>query len=166
MSGELQPFELIYVPRGEQLRSFSGQSFQPSTSFFVAMWCINAGVPVYLSKRAELVDEAGGHSVLGRPVFAADATRLGKDWEKVRHQHVHLHRKVTFSADLKACCTRETELLDLKVTLASPPVTVKQDRLSVFSAILQQVSTPCIASKEQYDILMGQRASDLICWRF
>lgn len=71
MSGELQPFELIYVPRG---------------------------VPVYLSKRAELVDE---------------------DWEKVRHQHVHLHRKVT---------------------LASPPVTVKQ---------------------EQYDILMGQRDSPM-----
>ena len=69
MSGELQPFELIYVPRGEQLRSFAVQSFQPSPSFFVTMWCIHAGVPVYLSKRAELVDEAGGHSVLGRPVL-------------------------------------------------------------------------------------------------
>eukprot|EP00435_Cladocopium_sp_Y103_P070091 s475_g34.t1 len=71
MSGELQPFELIYVPRG---------------------------VPIYLSKRAHLVDE---------------------DWERVRHQHVHLHRKVT---------------------LASAPVTVKQ---------------------EGYDILMGQRAAAL-----
>ncbi|CAL1138984.1 unnamed protein product [Cladocopium goreaui] len=67
MSGELQPSELIYVPRG---------------------------VPIHLSKRVHLVDE---------------------DWERARHQHVHLHRKVT---------------------LASTPVTVKQ---------------------EGYDILMGQR---------
>lgn len=67
MSGELQPSELIYVPRG---------------------------VPIHLAKRVHLVDE---------------------DWERARHQHVHLHRKVT---------------------LASTPVTVKQ---------------------EGYDILMGQR---------
>mmetsp|Transcript_10132 Transcript_10132/g.30026 ORF Transcript_10132/g.30026 Transcript_10132/m.30026 type:complete len:332 (+) Transcript_10132:1-996(+) len=58
MSGELQPFELVYVPKGASLE---------------------------LACYAETVDE---------------------EWEKFRHQHVHLHRKVTLTA---------------------PPLTVKQE---------------------------------------
>lgn len=63
MSGELQPFELIYVPKGLQVR---------------------------LERRAEVVEE---------------------EWEKFRHAHVHLHRKVT---------------------LVMPVVTVKQDQFDIF----------------------------------
>lgn len=58
MSGELQAFELVYLPKGATLE---------------------------LACYAETVDE---------------------EWEKFRHQHVHLHRKVTLTA---------------------PPLTVKQD---------------------------------------
>jgi len=63
MSGELNPFELVYVPKG---------------------------LPVRLARDPEIVDE---------------------QWEKFRHPHVHQHRKVT---------------------LASPPLTVKQDKYDVF----------------------------------
>merc|ERR1719231_1593510 len=63
MSGELNPFELVYVPKG---------------------------LPVRLARDPEIVDE---------------------QWEKLRHPHVHQHRKVT---------------------LASPPLTVKQDKYDVF----------------------------------
>merc|ERR1711972_293213 len=59
MSGELQPFELIYVPRG---------------------------LTVHLATGPAVVDE---------------------EWERTRHQHVHLHRKVT---------------------LAMPAMTVKMDK--------------------------------------
>ena len=65
MSGELQPFELIYVPRGEEswnlklLLDFS--RWQKSFAFdFVLQdvcWQTVAGVPIYLSKRAHVVDE-------------------------------------------------------------------------------------------------------------
>merc|ERR1712048_743925 len=64
MSGELQPFELIYVPKG---------------------------LPVRLAREPSLVDE---------------------EWEKYRHQHVHLHRKIV---------------------LAAPPLTVKQDQYDIFA---------------------------------
>jgi len=64
MSGEVDPFELVYVPKG---------------------------LPIHLACEASIVDE---------------------DWEKHRHQHVHLHRKVV---------------------LASPPLTVKQDKYDIFA---------------------------------
>lgn len=63
MSGELQPFELIYVPKG---------------------------LPVRLAQSPSPVDE---------------------EWEKYRHQHVHMHRKVT---------------------LIAPPLTVKQDQYDIY----------------------------------
>lgn len=63
MSGELEPFELIYVPKG---------------------------LPVHLATEPALVEE---------------------EWEKSRHQHVHLHRKLI---------------------LASPPLTMKQDKYDIF----------------------------------
>lgn len=63
MSGDLQPFELIYVPKGLVVR---------------------------LAERASLVDE---------------------EWEKSRHPHVHLHRKIT---------------------LAAPPLTITQDKYEIF----------------------------------
>jgi len=63
MSGEVEPFELIYLPKG---------------------------LPIQLASEPALVDE---------------------EWEKCRHQHVHLHRKVL---------------------LASPPLTVKQDKYDIF----------------------------------
>jgi hypothetical protein len=63
MSGELQPFELIYVPKG---------------------------LVVELKCPIELVEE---------------------QWEKFRHAHVHQHRRVT---------------------LARPPLTVKQDKYDIF----------------------------------
>lgn len=63
MSGELEPFELVYLPRG---------------------------VPVQVTCEPTAVDE---------------------EWEKNRHQHVHMHRKVV---------------------LASPPLTVKQDKYDIF----------------------------------
>lgn len=63
MSSELQPFELIYVPKG---------------------------LPVQLTQEACAVSE---------------------EWEKYRHQHVHLHRKIV---------------------LASPPLLVKQDQYEIF----------------------------------
>lgn len=62
MSGELQNFELIYVPKG---------------------------VPIQLSQRWGPVEE---------------------EWEKNRHQHVHLHRQVM---------------------LIAPPLTVKQDQYDI-----------------------------------
>eukprot|EP00440_Ansanella_granifera_P022915 gb/GFBE01024886.1/.p1 GENE.gb/GFBE01024886.1/~~gb/GFBE01024886.1/.p1 ORF type:complete len:315 (+),score=65.82 gb/GFBE01024886.1/:1-945(+) len=62
MSGELQPFELIYLPRG---------------------------LPLQLAGSPAVVDE---------------------EWETIRHQHVHLHRKVV---------------------LASPPLTMKQDQYDI-----------------------------------
>jgi len=77
MSGELQPFELIYVPRG---------------------------ISISLSERPAAVEE---------------------EWEKSRHEHIHLHRKVR---------------------LASPPLTMKQDQYDILVGqgdgrppILQQV---------------------------
>merc|ERR1712066_250374 len=63
MSGDLQPFELIYVPKGLTLR---------------------------LSQEPLSVEE---------------------EWEKYRHQHVHLHRRVV---------------------LVAPPLTVKQDQYDIF----------------------------------
>jgi len=63
MSGELQPFELIYVPKG---------------------------LPLRLAQPPSLVDE---------------------EWEKYRHQHVHMHRKVM---------------------LIAPPLTVKQDQYDIY----------------------------------
>lgn len=69
MSGELQNFELIYVPKG--VCPAKPRPLIP-------------GVPIYLSKAVDLVDE----------VRAAYATCVGlEDWEIARHQHVHLHRK-------------------------------------------------------------------------
>eukprot|EP00930_Biecheleria_cincta_P003527 TRINITY_DN104465_c0_g1_i1.p1 TRINITY_DN104465_c0_g1~~TRINITY_DN104465_c0_g1_i1.p1 ORF type:complete len:304 (+),score=64.75 TRINITY_DN104465_c0_g1_i1:17-928(+) len=62
LSGELQPFELIYVPKG---------------------------FPLQLAARPAPVEE---------------------EWEKLRHQHVHMHRKVV---------------------LASPPSTMKQDNYDI-----------------------------------
>eukprot|EP00439_Symbiodinium_sp_Y106_P081479 s3234_g20.t1 len=62
MSGELQPFELMYAPRG---------------------------LPINVAQRPAIVDE---------------------DWEKGRHQHIHLHRKVV---------------------LASPPITMKQEQYDI-----------------------------------
>ena len=52
-----------------------------------------------------------------------------KDWERARHQHVHLHRKVSFqepSLPLDATCISAL-VWYAEVTLASTPVTVKQD---------------------------------------
>jgi len=63
MSGELEPFEIIYVPKG---------------------------LSIQLIGFAEPVEE---------------------EWEKSRHQHVHLHRKLL---------------------LAAPPVTIKQDKFEIF----------------------------------
>jgi len=63
MSGELQPFELVYVPK---------------------------------TLAVQLVEEPA---------------TVEEDWEKYRHQHVHLHRRVR---------------------LASPPLTVKQDQYDIF----------------------------------
>merc|ERR1712217_255047 len=63
MSGDMQPFELIYVPKGLTIR---------------------------LSQEASPVDE---------------------EWEKNRHQHVHLHRRIT---------------------LATPPLTVKQEQYDIY----------------------------------
>lgn len=63
MSGDLQPFELIYVPKGLTIR---------------------------LSQEPVTVEE---------------------EWEKYRHQHVHLHRRIT---------------------LAIPPLTVKQDQYDIY----------------------------------
>jgi len=63
MSGDLQPFELIYVPKGAAIN-------------------------------------------LSRPPAEVD-----EDWEKFRHQHVHLHRKVL---------------------LASPPLTIRKEKHEVF----------------------------------
>lgn len=63
MSGEVEPFELIYLPKG---------------------------LPIQLTGEAAPVEE---------------------EWEKYRHQHVHLHRKVV---------------------LASHPLTVKQDKYEIF----------------------------------
>eukprot|EP00444_Apocalathium_aciculiferum_P050218 CAMPEP_0183509086 /NCGR_PEP_ID=MMETSP0371-20130417/9346_1 /TAXON_ID=268820 /ORGANISM="Peridinium aciculiferum, Strain PAER-2" /LENGTH=312 /DNA_ID=CAMNT_0025705613 /DNA_START=46 /DNA_END=984 /DNA_ORIENTATION=+ len=63
MSGELEPFEMIYVPKG---------------------------LPIHLLGEAVPVEE---------------------EWEKFRHQHVHLHRKIV---------------------LASPPLTMKQDKYDIF----------------------------------
>lgn len=62
MSGELQPFELMYAPRG---------------------------LPINVAQRPAIVDE---------------------DWEKGRHQHIHLHRKVV---------------------LASAPITMKQEQYDI-----------------------------------
>jgi len=63
MSGELQPFELIYVPKG---------------------------LPLYLQCPPEPVTE---------------------DWEKLRHGHVHQHRKLI---------------------LAAPPLTMRRDKFDIF----------------------------------
>lgn len=63
MSGDLQPFELAYVPKG---------------------------LPMHLAEPPCLVDE---------------------EWEKFRHQHVHVHRKVT---------------------LIAPPLTVKHDQYDIY----------------------------------
>jgi len=63
MSGDLQPFELVYVPKG---------------------------LPVRLANPPSPVDE---------------------EWEKYRHHHVHMHRKVV---------------------LIAPPLTVKQDQYDIY----------------------------------
>mmetsp|Transcript_1270 Transcript_1270/g.2343 ORF Transcript_1270/g.2343 Transcript_1270/m.2343 type:complete len:316 (+) Transcript_1270:56-1003(+) len=63
MSGDLQPFELVYVPKG---------------------------LPMHIVQPPSPVDE---------------------EWEKFRHQHVHMHRKVVLTA---------------------PPLTVKQDQYDIF----------------------------------
>jgi len=63
LSGEMEPFELIYVPKG---------------------------LLIQVATEPVMVDE---------------------EWEKYRHQHVHMHRKIV---------------------LASPPLTVKQDKYEIF----------------------------------
>jgi len=63
MSGELEPFEMIYVPKG---------------------------LPIHIACEPAVVDE---------------------EWEKLRHQHVHLHRKIM---------------------LSSAPLTLKQDKYDIF----------------------------------
>jgi hypothetical protein len=63
MSGDLQTFELIYVPKGLSVR------------------------------------------------LSSEPSNVEEEWEKYRHQHVHLHRRVV---------------------LAEPPLTMKQDQYDIF----------------------------------
>lgn len=80
MSAELQPFELVYMPKG---------------------------MTVHLTEEPSLVEE---------------------EWEKYRHQHVHLHRKVV---------------------LASPPLTVKQDQYDIFVGHVDDSVNPLLKSLRQ-----------------
>lgn len=78
MSGEMEPFEMIYIPKG---------------------------LPIHLASEPAIVEE---------------------EWEKFRHQHVHLHRRVL---------------------LASPPLTMKQDKYDIFVGQGDERWVPGFATK-------------------
>ena len=57
-------------------------------------------------------DEPCDHAFLERPV---------EDWEKGRHQHIHLHRKAREATALTAIQRAALTAFRLQVVLASPP---------------------------------------------